>query len=433
MTAAVRFLAGDLAGTLAAAGEALERLPAALHHARGGAAVYAVQAALALEGGDAARRWLDAAAATGLPDGRDDRAVAWALVGLGAGLLWAGRLTEAEAAGRALLRQGAVLGIAHCRHWGHVVLGAVHYERGESAAAAGHFAAALAEPDATPLLVQREATFGLALVRQAQGRPAEADAAVDRLAGALLATGNTGQLAVVAAFRARLALRRDDAAAVRTWLRDAGDAALRWRGALLDSPPLTRAWARLRLAAEAPEPAAARTAAAAELDAVLAETVRLHAGRGQAAALALRALVLDASGDEAAALDALARAVALAAPGGLRRTLLDLDPPLGRLLGRLAAGRPTAFLRELRAEGPPAAPGAGHPEALPEPLTGRELEVLTRLGRRWSNKEIAADLHLSPETVKTYVAHVAAKLGVSGRREAVRRAEELRLLPPAPA
>jgi LuxR family maltose regulon positive regulatory protein len=64
-------------------------------------------------------------------------------------------------------------------------------------------------------------------------------------------------------------------------------------------------------------------------------------------------------------------------------------------------------------------------------LTDRERAVLARLARRWSNREIAADLSVTPETVKTHAAHVYAELGVGGRREAGRRATELRLLLPA--
>jgi ATP/maltotriose-dependent transcriptional regulator MalT len=55
--------------------------------------------------------------------------------------------------------------------------------------------------------------------------------------------------------------------------------------------------------------------------------------------------------------------------------------------------------------------------------------VLARLGQRWSNKEIAAALHVSPEVVKRHAATVYAKLGVSGRRAAAQRAAELDRLP----
>ena len=55
--------------------------------------------------------------------------------------------------------------------------------------------------------------------------------------------------------------------------------------------------------------------------------------------------------------------------------------------------------------------------------------MLDRLHRRWINKEIAADLRVSLETVKTRRANLYAKLGVGDRRQAVRRAAELGLLP----
>jgi len=52
-------------------------------------------------------------------------------------------------------------------------------------------------------------------------------------------------------------------------------------------------------------------------------------------------------------------------------------------------------------------------------LAPRELEVLTGMARGWSNKEIAARLHLSTHTVKTYVKGVLEKLGVPDRAGAV--------------
>jgi DNA-binding NarL/FixJ family response regulator len=54
-----------------------------------------------------------------------------------------------------------------------------------------------------------------------------------------------------------------------------------------------------------------------------------------------------------------------------------------------------------------------------EPLTGRELEVLTLLARGKSNKEIGANLYISETTVKSHLRSVFAKLNVLSRTEAI--------------
>jgi DNA-binding CsgD family transcriptional regulator len=62
-------------------------------------------------------------------------------------------------------------------------------------------------------------------------------------------------------------------------------------------------------------------------------------------------------------------------------------------------------------------------------LSARELEVLHELAAGHSNKEIAAQLHVSPNTVKTHVARLFEKLGAKRRTEAIRRARELGIVP----
>jgi len=56
------------------------------------------------------------------------------------------------------------------------------------------------------------------------------------------------------------------------------------------------------------------------------------------------------------------------------------------------------------------APGSGF-------LTPRETDVLAQLQRRRSNAQIAAELHVSVETVRTHARHIYRKLGVGSRRE----------------
>jgi DNA-binding NarL/FixJ family response regulator len=61
-----------------------------------------------------------------------------------------------------------------------------------------------------------------------------------------------------------------------------------------------------------------------------------------------------------------------------------------------------------------------HPAAPPHPgLTPRQIEVLHRLEHGRSTSQIAAELHLSPETVRNHVRHLLQALGVNSRLEAV--------------
>ena len=72
----------------------------------------------------------------------------------------------------------------------------------------------------------------------------------------------------------------------------------------------------------------------------------------------------------------------------------------------------------------------GNPKALAAlGLSKRELEVLHELAAGRSNKEIAAQLHVSPNTVKTHVARLFEKLAAKRRTDAIRRARELGIVP----
>lgn len=62
-------------------------------------------------------------------------------------------------------------------------------------------------------------------------------------------------------------------------------------------------------------------------------------------------------------------------------------------------------------------------------LTSQEVRVLERLAAGQSNKEIARTLGLSPNTVKTHVAHLFEKLDVNRRTQAIGKARELHLIP----
>ncbi|HNV15452.1 MAG TPA: LuxR C-terminal-related transcriptional regulator, partial [Dermatophilaceae bacterium] len=73
-------------------------------------------------------------------------------------------------------------------------------------------------------------------------------------------------------------------------------------------------------------------------------------------------------------------------------------------------------------------PGASQQQGLIEPLTPRELDVLAYLPGRMMHHEIAADLYVSVNTVKTHLSSIYRKLGVTERNAAITRASDLGLL-----
>jgi DNA-binding NarL/FixJ family response regulator len=70
--------------------------------------------------------------------------------------------------------------------------------------------------------------------------------------------------------------------------------------------------------------------------------------------------------------------------------------------------------------GPPRADAGGAPPALEEPieLSDRERQIAARLVQGLTNKEIAEELFLSTETIKSYVARILRKLGARNRVQA---------------
>jgi ATP/maltotriose-dependent transcriptional regulator MalT len=63
-----------------------------------------------------------------------------------------------------------------------------------------------------------------------------------------------------------------------------------------------------------------------------------------------------------------------------------------------------------------------------EPLTNREIEILSILAKRLSNDVIAQKLFISPETVKRHLYNIYHKLGVKNRQQAITKAESTGML-----
>jgi LuxR family maltose regulon positive regulatory protein len=148
----------------------------------------------------------------------------------------------------------------------------------------------------------------------------------------------------------------------------------------------------------------------------------------------IQALIHDAAareelGDACTAHVSFERALSLAAP---ERIVLPFTLPVARdLLKREAANRTAhpgfvATIRDVLAGCGSSAPDrAARP---PEELSEAELRVLSYLPSRLTCGEIADELYISVNTVRTHVRHVYAKLGTHTRTQAVLRARELGLL-----
>jgi LuxR family transcriptional regulator, maltose regulon positive regulatory protein len=145
--------------------------------------------------------------------------------------------------------------------------------------------------------------------------------------------------------------------------------------------------------------------------------------------MVLHSLALHAQGEKDQALQRLAEALALAEPGGFIRIFIDEGPPMAALL-REAAKHPIApnYVRQLRAAFGKAEGITPLPQLLIEPLSERELEVLRLLGTELNGPELARELMVSLNTLRTHTKNIYNKLGVNDRRAAFRRAEELDLL-----
>jgi LuxR family maltose regulon positive regulatory protein len=146
--------------------------------------------------------------------------------------------------------------------------------------------------------------------------------------------------------------------------------------------------------------------------------------------LVLRALAHQALGDTPAALAALERAMMLAEPEDYVRVFADEGPPMTSVL-RAAAKQGTRrdYARRLLAAVGTTETGSRTTLALIDPLSERELDVLRLLGTELDGPAIARELMVSLNTMRTHTKNIYAKLAVTNRRAAVRRAAELNLLP----
>ncbi len=148
--------------------------------------------------------------------------------------------------------------------------------------------------------------------------------------------------------------------------------------------------------------------------------------------LVVQAMVYRAKGDIPAALVPLARALTLAEPEGYVRIFADEGRPMAELLKAASQQEAAGYdvrrlLSACSKDGGKASSKQDAVEPLTEPLSERERDVLRLLATDLSGPDIARELIVSLNTLRTHTKNIYSKLEVNNRRAAVRRAKELDL------
>lgn len=268
-------------------------------------------------------------------------------------------------------------------------------------------------------------------VRAARGDYLAAADLLDE-AESLYRPGFYPEIRPISAVRARLRIAAGDVDSAREWAQERGLG-------IDDAPVYLREFdhltlVRLLLAEHRAGHRDGDAGDAAPADAALRLLDRLHAAAsraGRAGSLmeigSLQALAYGALGNRSQALATLESTwLEAPEPAGYVRLYLDGGEPMRDLLQHAAEHGPRLpeHLRRCLGGGTPTAPGP----ALVDPLSMRETEVLRLLDTPLTGPEIAGQLYVSLNTLRTHTKRIFTKLEVNNRATAVRRAHELGLL-----
>ena len=286
-------------------------------------------------------------------------------------------------------------------------------------------------------VVHTHGSFCLSLIYQAQGHPDKARERNRKMMEYAVDTGNQVVLGTTQAFEAELALRQGRLSEASNWAERFQPKSFLPPFAFY-TPQLTLV--KILLAQDTTD---SRRQAADLLDQLHDFLASIHYKKSLIEVLALQGLLHDTLGDASVAQEKIAKALALAEPGGFIRVFVDLGPQMADLLKRLHEQNVAVnHIEKLLAafsydeqvpvqevsKSQASLALAASPQFLEDPLTNRELDVLELLTQRLSNKEIAEKLFVSSETVKGHLKNMYPKLQVSNRREAVEKAKALGIL-----
>jgi LuxR family transcriptional regulator, maltose regulon positive regulatory protein len=311
-------------------------------------------------------------------------------------------------------------------------IGELYCEQGELEAAANNLLTAKKlGAQAAPTDWQHRLYVAEARIQEAQGN---LDGALDLIneAERLYVRGPLPNVRPIAALRARVWIRQGKLTEAQGWARDQSLSPDDELSYLREFEHVTLA--RLLIARYKTDRSNGSIHEAARLLGRLLQAAEAGGRVGSVIEiLVLQALGHEAQGDISLALVSLERALMLAEPEGYVRIFVDEGLAMAALLGRMKmeSGRMKGYVHKLLAafgkqQEVRSSSSVLHP--LVEPLSDRELEVLKLLATELSGPEIAHQLIVSLNTLRTHTKSIFNKLGVNNRRAAVRRAEELLLL-----
>ena len=319
----------------------------------------------------------------------------------------------------------------------HVGLSELDCEVGDLQAARRHLELAAALGEGAAMTENRYRWFvAMARIAGAEGDPQEAITLLDT-AEQLYRPGFFPDLHPIAAIRARVWIAHGTLSQAADWARERGVSATDDAAYLREFEHLTLVRLLIAQHRAHPDPGA--------LDQSVGLLDRLHEAADtsrRAGSLVeirmLQALARDAQGHRPQALQTLGEAWAQAPePDCYVRLFLDEGAPIVDLLRDAEhqdstgdhARRLLSLSESCDGEAATAAwPRQRHVPPSPEPLTERELQVLRLLDSEMSGPQIARDLFVSQNTLRTHTKHIFTKLEVTTRRAAVRRARELGLM-----
>ena len=276
----------------------------------------------------------------------------------------------------------------------------------------------------------------MAQVRAAAGEHDEARGLLDQ-AESFYRRGFYPEIRPIPATRARLAIAAGDLVSATEWSQSRGLNVGDETDYLHEYEHLTLV--RLLLAEDGAAPRGDQSGGdAPPAAAALGLLERLHAAAaesGREGSLveirALQALAHSASGDEPPAMAALGQAVGTPEPDSYVRLYLNEGRPMLDLLRRAANEQGISLPQRLARHLERAAASKGGPltsQSLVNPLSDRELDVLRLLDSDLTGPDIARELYVSLNTLRTHTKSIFTKLDVNSRATAVRRAHQFGLL-----